>query len=358
MKAFRLSILYLIGMMVLGSSCAKQPYYIDARTEQQRMGEYVIQWDVRPGMEGQVAIYASSDASIYPQEPFVVESISKASTSYTTPEEGYAQTYFLLVFNGLDSRVATSRIIPTQGILNLRDAGGYMTGGGEQMKWGKLYRSGDLHRIGELDRLTIASLGIQNQYILSPSRITPADPVFDLGISTLNSWYIAPDVEVNFQETLNQIYREKLSDSGVKYFLKDLFTSIAFENPNQISVILHTLIDPNNYPILLSDDLGKDRVSFVVMLVQYMLGVSRADIINDYLLSNQLLPVEQLEPAGHNEPFATQEALTQYFKSEANQINSILNEIESRYGSVNKYLEEFLHFDMRDQAFLRRALLY
>lgn len=344
--------------IVMMGSCAKQAYYIDAKSEHKSSGEYLIQWDVRPGMVGEVAIYASKDAVLYPQEPFIVEDISKETTIYDSSDQGFSQTYFLLVFNNLESRVASSRIIPTQGIVNLRDVGGYMTGGGEQMRWGRLYRSGDLHRIKDMDRYTIASLGIQSHYILSPSRLSPNDPIPSLGISTLNSWYIAPDVEIDFQQTLDDIYSGKLSKNSITYFKKDIFNSIAFENPHQISMILHSLIDPNNYPVLLSDDLGKDRVAFIIMLVQHIMGVCRADIINEYVLSNQLLPVEILEPKGHKEPVAIQEALTEFFRCEANQINSIISEIENRYGSINNYLDQHLHFDAKDQAYLRQVLLY
>lgn len=348
---------FIAGTMTL-MSCAKQTYYIDTRTEQSSEGEYLIKWDVKPGMKGNVAIYASTDAGLYPQDPFTIEEISKETTVYTPSQNGYKQTYFLLVFNDLESRVASSRVIPTQGLVNLRDVGGYMTGGGEQMRWGRLYRSGDLHRMGEMDKYTLASLGIQSQYILSQSRVSPEDPIPVLGISSLNSQYIAPDVDIDFQQILDDIYAGELSKSGVKLFHNDVFNSIAFENPNQISAILHTLMDRDIYPVLLSDDLGKDRVAFVVMLVQHILGVSRADILNDYVLSNQLLPVDLLEPNGHDAPITIQEALTDFFRCEANQMNAIISEIENRYGSINRYLEEFLRFDAKEQALLRSVLLY
>lgn len=75
-------------------------------------------------------------------------------------------------------------------------------------------------------------------------------------------------------------------------FYNDLFNSIAFENTQQLEPqVLHCYLTPPTTPLRSSDELGKDRVAFLTMLVQHIAGVSRSDILADYLLSNELLPV-------------------------------------------------------------------
>lgn len=342
-------------LLLLTASCSKQAYYIDTHTRQNTQGDYLIQWQVNPGSNGTVAIYASNNANQYPSEPYTVQKIAQEQYKYSG-SEAEMHTYFLLVFNDHDMRVVTSRTIPTAGILNLRDIGGYMTASGEQVRWGMIYRSGDLWRSYQQDIPYLASLGLHRQYILSPSRISEELPT--LGLSGLVQVYIGPDKIINFQHLIDGIYAGKETQKETEEMHRDVMLNIAFDNPNQIRMVLNELLTPSNYPILLSDDLGKDRVAFVTFLIHYMLGVSRADAISDYVLSNENLPVSRLEPKGFTQSTKVQEALTEYFKCSPNHLNEILDEINKRYGSVDKYLADFLKFSQREQDKLRAIMLY
>lgn len=338
------------------ASCAKQAYYIDAYTRQNIQGDHTIKWQVNPGMEGEVAIYVSENPTQYPDEPMAVEKIKKEVFHYDSPTGSYNHSYFLLIFNKSDIRVVTNRVIPTVGILNLRDAGGYMSTYGMQMKWGMLYRSGDLWRSFEQDIPTIGSLGIRTQYIMSPSRIANYPP--RMGMSATEQVIVDPDKMIDFQHLIDKIYAGESSSEEIREMHSEVLRNIAFDNPNQLRIILNELTDYSKYPILLSDDLGKDRVSFVIFLVHHILGVSKSDAVEDYMLSNSYLPANRLEPKGFTKPQSVQEALTEYFRCEPNHLNELQDEIERRYGSISNYLTEFLHFDETKQAELRHILLY
>ncbi|MBR8768893.1 tyrosine-protein phosphatase [Porphyromonas levii] len=344
----------LLLLVLLTASCAKQAYYIDTHTRQDKEGDYLIQWQVYPGMDGQVAIYASSDANQYPDKPYTVEQIAAAQYRYNT--EGGNHTYFLLVFNNRDMRVVTTRTIPTIGILNLRDIGGYMTYNGDQVRWGMIYRSGDLWRSFEQDVPAIAGLGIRTQYALSPSRIS--DQLPKIPISGMEQVYIGPDKVIDFQHIIDDIYDGHSSELEIEHMHRDILENIAFANPNQLRMLFDSFLDPANYPILISDDLGKDRVAFVTLLLHYILGISKSDAISDYVLSNDNLPVSRIEPNGFTQSSKVQEALTEYFRCTPRQVNEIIDEIEERYGTIDAYLSDFLHFDTKKQEKLRTILLY
>ena len=102
----------LLVVAVTTTSCAKQAYYIDAYSRQNAKGNHTIQWQINPGMNGEVAIYASESPNKYPDQPLAVEQIRKEVYHYNSPEGSYSHTYFLLVFNNSDMRVVTSRVIP------------------------------------------------------------------------------------------------------------------------------------------------------------------------------------------------------------------------------------------------------
>lgn len=338
-------------------ACAKQAYYIDTYSRKSEQGEYAIRWDVRPGMEGYVEIYASPDPTYYPQHPFLVEQISKEGARYTTPSSAYSQVYFLLVFNDSEARVVTSRIIPTQGILNLRDFGGYDTNDGQQIRWGVLYRSGDLHRMSELDRYRLSALGIRSQFILSPSRLCKPDKSSPAHLPDLSTFNVAPEHPMDYDAIIRSIYQGELTAEGVRYLKQDALHSIAFENLEQNAQVMHALLDRDNYPILLTDELGTLHTAFLTMLIQDVLGLSRADILYDYALSDELLPISLLAPEGYMYPAEIQEALTELYRCDPNDLNDLIQEIESRYGTIAQYLKEALHFNERHTRDLRRLLL-
>ena len=337
-------------------SCAKQSYYdIDTRTDVRSDGNTVIRWQVNPGMEGTVKIYASGDASSYPTEPVVVESIAKQYTTIPFAASHYEAQYFLMVFGGIETRVVSSRIIPTISFTNLRDAGGYMTKEGEQVKWGGIYRSNILSGLTRSDSLVVASLGLRYQVLLRDLKGGDGTALPEAGFRRIA---IDPDIETARGTLRDRVIEGRLDAPGVIDARQDLLSSYAFENPNQLSAALHALLDESNYPVLLSDRLGNGRIALLMALVQSALGIPQRDIIDDYMLSNALVPVAKLEPEGYKYPPLVQEALVELYKNRPNDLQYVFYEINKRYGSVERYLKEFLSFDKADIERLRHILLY
>lgn len=338
-------------------SCSKQSYYnIDTRSDIHEDGNYVIRWQVNPGMTGDVKIYASTDADRYPTQPVVTEAINKEYTTISAPTDRVEMQFFLMVFDGRESRVVSSRTLPTQSITNFRDFGGYMSTAGDQIRWGMLYRSGMLEHITHYDSLLLNTLGIKNQLILADDANISQDyksPLDNTLCIVLN-----PQTKTYPEQLLEKIQKGAIDRPGVVYFREDLFDSFAFENSKQFSTALHYLLDPSHYPILISDRMGKGRAAFLAMLVQSALGVSQSDIINDYMLSNQLLVVERLMPGGYKLTPEIQEAVTEFFQARENDLQSLFSTIFKKYGSMSNYLKQELDFDAEDCAKLRSILYY
>lgn len=337
-------------------SCARGSYYnITTRSERQDDGNYIIRWQVSPKMDGNVRIYASSGASSYFSKPLVEESIHKEYTKVTPVKIDDPRQYFLMVFGNQETRVASSRILPTISAINFRDFGGYMTNDGEQVRWGALYRSGSLDALNTADANLINRLGIQYQLML-PNTLYPKDTSSTL--RDTKSIVIDPDQINNPGNLLQKIYSGELDRLKMAYYRENLLISYAFENPSQFSVALHFLLDPSHYPVLISDELGTRRAAFLVILIQHILGVPLADIMADYELSNHLLPIGKLAPEGYLRDNKVQEALTEYYYSRENDIRSLFYEINRRYGTIDAYLEKCLRFTKEDQEKLRQLLLY
>lgn len=348
----------LIALMTCLSltSCARKAYYdISTGADVADSGNYVVRWQVRPGMSGEVAIYASDDAGSYPVEPTKVEPIGKEWATFTTDGTVYSRHYFLLVFDDREMRVAGMRVIPTEGFANLRDAGGYMTDEGYQMRWGRLYRGGRYRGLTPRDSLVIGSLGLKHNIVLSDAY---SFVYLTNGIGNVVQKDFAANTPIDYKSVLKRINEGDMSKEGVILFIHDTFNSLAYENPEQLSAALHYLLDPDHYPVMISDEWGKDRAAFLTMLVQYSLGVSRSDILSDYLLSNALLPVEKLAPQGFNASPGRQEALSEFFRCRPSDLLSIMTDIENKYGTIGNYMDQVLDFDESDRIRLRELLLY
>lgn len=341
------------GWLLCLTACAKQAYYIDTYANRDEVGNYVIKWDVRPGMEGRVELFVSDDPYNYPTRPFATESIGKQVATYVT-KDNFSRKFFMLLFDRTEMVVTGARVIPTFSVSNLRDVGGYQTIGGQYVRWGMLYRSGRLTKLSYRDSVMIDRLGIRSRIVLAdtPGGVSGGFYPDDLASSTLMA-----DEDQNQTEILRKILKGEIDAQGVQKYRVENLKRLAYHNVKQYKAAFEQLLVTKHYPILVSDTWGKDRVAFFMMLVQSVLNMNRGDILNDYLVSNQLLQVERLVPGGYALSPSMQEALTEFFRCKSNDLNQIMTDIERRYGSIPKYMEKVYGFGASQQARLRSILL-
>ena len=107
---------------------------------------------------------------------------------------------------------------------------------------------------------------------------------------------------------------------------------------------------------------GKDRTGLLAALTHSLLGVSRDDLINDYLLTNVAVDLEGRaegiakkltemtgRPASHG-------AVVAFLGVEADYLDGAFAEITARHGSVAAYLEQALGVDAAVAARIRATL--
>ena len=96
---------------------------------------------------------------------------------------------------------------------------------------------------------------------------------------------------------------------------------------------------------------GKDRTGFAAALLLEALGVPRAVILQDYLLTNDFYQMPKANPAG-----LPQEVMNVLWRVQANFLDAAFEVVEADFGSVPRYLKETLGVDAQAQA--RLAALY
>lgn len=211
------------------------------------------------------------------------------------------------------------------GAINFRDTGGLAAGRG-RTRTGVLYRSGNLSRLDEDGVRAFSGLGIRRVIDLredaevagDPSRFDDRDLVVQrvpLFLGSVASFFV-DDVP------LTEMYRRLVDDSATRV----------------VEVVRGVLADQ---PVLVHCTVGKDRTGVTVAITLAAVGVERDAVIADYARTETLLPpsrnrdvvarIRQFHPDAVNlEELAT--------KSPAEVMATLLESLDSRYGSPRDYL--------------------
>ena len=154
---------------------------------------------------------------------------------------------------------ATPRILYIDGIVNVRDIGGWQAADGALIRQGLLYRGSELDGFVKPEyKLTEKG---QNQLFQ------------ELGIRM--------DMDLRYEG-------EDALGTSVKHTYYDVlqYSSVfTTAGSTAIRAVFRDLANPENYPVYLHCTYGADRTGTVCYLLEALLGVSDADLIRDYELS-------------------------------------------------------------------------
>ncbi len=174
------------------------------------------------------------------------------------------------------------RRIPLENASNFRDLGGYPTEDGKVTKWGILYRSDKLSNLTDEEWDVLNNLGVETIIDLRGDSESEADPITPNytvdyeAISLMNS-FEDPDDSTDAAES--QFAQSMQTD----------YTSTLFGNlPGMVEildVILEKLSSGEGSVVFLCSA-GKDRTGITAALLLYLCGVSREDIVADYMVSS------------------------------------------------------------------------
>src|SRR5450432_2474417 len=179
-----------------------------------------------------------------------------------------------------------TRHVALEGVENFRDFGDYPTAGGRRLKTGLLYRSASHGRATPTDLETIAALNIavvvdlrrRGERLRDPPRRHPAfvGEVIenDLGDEGEDSWQA-------------HIRRSDLSETSFRRYLMDYYRDAPFE-ARHIDLFgrYFRAVAKAEGAVLIHCAAGKDRTGLLAALTHHLAGVRSADILADYLLTN------------------------------------------------------------------------
>jgi len=116
--------------------------------------------------------------------------------------------------------------------------------------------------------------------------------------------------------------------------------------------------EPSFLPLAFHCSFGKDRTGVVAALILHACGVSREDILKDFALSHTFVDTERGRKEWEMNLSEMPELgphLDEWGRSPAEYMDEALKEVEKKYGSVDRYLNDYLKLD---EDWVRRVREY
>lgn len=223
---------------------------------------------------------------------------------------------------------------PFQGCFNFRDIGGYPTADGRSVKWGLYYRAGRQDRMTPEDLARARELGIKTQIDLRTSgeiEDQTRGPLESFGAQ----YHHIPVIPDGSMDRLAQI----VGDTGIsgKRYLGYL------ELGSQTWLKLFDLFaEAERHPLLIHCTAGKDRTGVSTAFLLSVLGVERAVIEADYVMTNRdvMRQLDFLEAADALPHGMSRGELEKVAGVPETAIGDFLDGLEERHGGAVAYLKE------------------
>jgi protein-tyrosine phosphatase len=255
---------------------------------------------------------------------------------------------------------------------NARDVGGRETAGGRRVRPGVLYRSAALGRLtdedvtalGKLRLARIVDLRDLSEIAVAPPDRLPADPppvtaqpIFDPlhpVFTYVSSVLLGHDLDAGRYSALVEEGTPAAMLAIYRWFVGGDQARAGF------GTVLRMLADPAELPLLVHCTAGKDRTGWLTAVVSTVLGLSKADILADYLASNDLAgPAYSavIDAIRRLRPELGEDTLRPMFDARPEYLEAAYQEVDRLYGGFDGYLSAGLGLDEAVLAGLRANLL-
>jgi protein-tyrosine phosphatase len=232
------------------------------------------------------------------------------------------------------------------GAANFRAVAPYKAADGKTLRVGTLYRSGELSRLTEADLKAISALNIR---LICDLRSAREQTEF------ASRWPAAPvprrldlpdrgETDAGPHKIFELIVSNPGSTGAVKA-MQALYRRKPHAYANGLKILVETIVQGDALPLLVHCHAGKDRTGFITAMLLAAVGVSKADIIDDYLKTATFYTVER-------ESLAITKWAKQSFNHEIDPASALplvdtrpeyleaaFQEIDTLWGGIDPYLQ-------------------
>jgi protein-tyrosine phosphatase len=273
-----------------------------------------------------------------------------------------------------DQSIATAVSLQLSAARNARDLGGYRTTDGRTVRYGTALRGDALTRLTDEDVAALARLGLRTVVDLrgsdeveanGPDRLpeSPGAPIRTLHLPVFESQH---DIYATLQEALSSrdaaAQRAVLGDGGGERMMVEMYRWFVTHpgNRGRFAEVLRLLADPEGVPLFFHCVAGKDRTGWAAALLLTALGVDRATVYEDYLLTNERSAhtVETILTSFRTRGLMEEpELMLPLLRAEPAYLDAAFAAVEEGWPSFGAFLADGLGLDDAVLGGLRRNLL-
>jgi protein-tyrosine phosphatase len=241
--------------------------------------------------------------------------------------------------------------VPTallQGASNFRDVGGYRNADGRCVRRGQVFRSDHLAGLTPEDLARLASLGIGHSLDFRGAAEYSATPYAIPGVQRL-ALTIEPTVIARMQALVVQGIVPTTEETVA--LMCETYRDFVNHNAGTFGRFLKHLLEQPT-PQVFHCTAGKDRTGFAAALLLSALGVDRATIEHDYLLTNQLYKRDnRLEGSGHPH------VMKVLWQVQPEFLHAAFEAVDTQHGGMQDYLHGAIGLSPQELAALQRLML-
>ncbi|MGX6428690.1 tyrosine-protein phosphatase [Levilactobacillus yonginensis] len=196
--------------------------------------------------------------------------------------------------------------IKLKGAQNVRDLGGYKTKSGQRVKKDRLLRSDSLEKLTKADtKKLVKKYHLKEIFDLRTKKQMAEKPDVKIaGVKYLHASVLG--TKSNYDNDDAGMYRDMANKPAAKKSYRKLLVAAAKDKKG--ALLFHC-------------SHGMDRTGTAAAILYTILGVDKADIQRDYLLSNTQLNVDWAKP---------------------DLLNLFYSQVKGKYGSMNNYIKKGL----------------
>lgn len=269
--------------------------------------------------------------------------------------------YFLLI-EGDRQYMLAERNLPVSGMNNFRDMGGYETADGRRVKWGVLYRSDHIYNADEQGVEYLKKLGIHTIVDYRSKDEVSKYPNKDLG-ETVRTYRLDPEAhtaELSAQFTsskadedknlVNKIIEQKKKGHLVNQYdiVMEQYHNFVYgeKSRNAFGQMLKIAANPDAPALVQHCRGGKDRTGYGCALLLGTLGVTKDQLVEDYMLTyTNRLERNNVKMEIYKKYTDDPDVLNYLYsliETRPEFIQTSIEAMEAKFGSIREYAESEL----------------
>jgi protein-tyrosine phosphatase len=248
------------------------------------------------------------------------------------------------------------RVLPLEGGRNFRDLGGYETQDGRHVRWGLLFRSGSLMGLTATDWTNLTARGLRALCDLRTTRERESEPVALEKLPSVSYW--SRDYTTSFADLRRLMATTLGTGDDARRAMMTGYRGLPFDQASAYRQLFGYL-KGGHVPVIFNCSAGKDRTGTAAALVLLALGVPRATVLEDFVLTNEVLDLEGIlvRRAGTSLMQQPREVIGAILRADPDYLLCALDSIDERHGDLAGFLREELAVSDQELQRLRDTLL-